>query len=341
MTTNSQHGLAYALVGNSNAMQRVRSLIKGAASTDMNVLILGETGVGKELVARDIYRESRREGNYVTVNCAAIPEGLFESELFGYRKGAFTSADIKGSPGVFQYAERGIVFLDEILDMAPPHQAKLLRFLQEKELSTVGSPEAKQVDVNVITATNHNLEYELSRGNLRHDLYYRLNGFTIDVPPLRERLEDLPALVRHFIVKHNKLRFEIDGITPEAMGIFTQHSWPGNVRELENYVRGALVEYEIRHSFDMGQAPNLLGGEYFKTFISNNYQSTAGTKNPMLQASSLGIAGNLAKREAETILIRQVLEQTDWNRVKAAKILEISYRALMYKMRAYDIRLHK
>jgi len=349
MNTNTQYGSSYDLVGSSLAMQRVRSLIKDAASTDMNVLILGETGVGKELVARHIHKESGRVGKYTTVNCAAIPEGLLESELFGYRRGAFTSADIRGNPGVFQYAERGTVFLDEILDMVPQHQSKLLRFLQEKEVATVGNPEVKKVDVKVIAATNHDLEYELSRGNLRRDLYYRLNGFTIYVPPLRKRLDDLPALIRHFIVKYNRFGFEITGIDPEVMVMFAQHSWLGNVRELENYVQRAIVEYKKRHSSDMEQAPKLLSNKYFKGFVMNmspsttiqlpeTIESTVSLGNSTSQTSLLKAAVKRARQEVEAPLIRKALEQTHWNRSATARILGISYKALLYKMNNYGLK---
>lgn len=335
---------ANSIVGVSPAILKLRSLIRDAASTDMTILILGETGVGKELVARSIHDESNRKGAYVTINCAAIPEGLLESELFGYRKGAFTSANLGGNPGAFRYAEGGTVFLDEILDMVPAHQAKLLRFLQEKEIAIVGNPKSPHVNVRVVAATNKDLEYELKKGGLRPDLYYRLNGFTIEVPPLRERLSDLPLLVRNFIAKYGNL----DGleISPEVIEKFKKHKWPGNVRELENYVKRAVLAYERQHQ-SAESRPKTLTKEYFESFYAKHTKLVPGygverTANSS-PVSTNGIRGDThssvlksiarrAKDEVETQAIKETLERVRWNRSAAAKLLGISYKGLLLKI---------
>lgn len=337
----------YRVVGSSPAISMLQSLIRDAASTDMNVLILGETGVGKELVARNIHdASSRRDGKYVPINCAAIPEGLLESELFGYRRGAFTSADLRGNPGAFKYAEGGTVFLDEILDMAPLHQAKLLRFLQQKEVAIVGNPQSAHVDIKVVAGTNRDLEYELRHGGLRRDLYYRLNGFTIEVPPLRERLEDIPELVSYFIAKYNQLGGTLQ-VSPQVIETFRKHNWPGNIRELENYVRRALLDYQMRHQ-SASERPKILTMDYFKSFkdkkpLDPEYAGKIklmpeiaplnGNQSDNHEQLSLKRISKQAKDEAEAKIIRGALEKTNWNRAQAARLVGISYKAFLYKLK--------
>ncbi len=230
------------IVGRSRSMQDVFSLISQVASTASTVLIYGETGTGKELVARAIhYQSPRREEAFVAVNCAAIPETLLESELFGYLKGAFTGA-YANKIGRFELAHRGTIFLDEVGDMPMSLQAKILRVLQEKSFEKVGGVEAVKVDVRVIAATNTDLKAGLEKGSFREDLYYRLNVFPISLPPLRERKEDIPLLARYFLNRYNKaFGRDIKEISTEFIELLSGYNWPGNVRELENIMERAIV----------------------------------------------------------------------------------------------------
>jgi len=232
----------YRMVGNSPPMREVYSLIEKAAQSESKVLIVGESGTGKELIARAIHHNSARAaGPFVPVNCAAIPEGLIESELFGYKKGAFTGAHTN-KPGQFILADKGTVFLDEIGDMSLIIQSKVLRILEEKRVLPVGASEPVEVDVRVIAATNKDLEQEIKEGRFREDLYYRLNVLTINVPPLRERKGDIPALVKHFLelfCQENKC--PLKRLEPSAMTLLLDYHWPGNVRELRNLVEKLVV----------------------------------------------------------------------------------------------------
>ncbi len=232
----------YEIIGNSKAMQGLLQLATKVAAVDSTVLILGESGVGKELVAKLIHGESkRRDGPFIKINCGAIPETLLESELFGYDKGAFTGANREGKPGLMELAHKGTLFLDEIAELPLNLQVKLLRVLQEQEIVRVGGVKPIKVDIRIITATNRDIEQMVEEGTFRRDLYYRLNVVPIPVPPLRERREDIPALVHHFLQRFSQKYSRSRQITPEAMELLFNYSWPGNVRELENIIERIVV----------------------------------------------------------------------------------------------------
>ena len=230
------------LVGSSAAMQAVCKQIGRVAAQDINVLILGESGTGKELVARAIYQHSRRnQAPFLAINCAAIPETLLESELFGHERGSFTGADRKRI-GKFEQCHTGTLFLDEIGDMAPPTQAKILRLLQEGRFERVGGNESLTSDVRIIAATNQDLDRLIEAGRFRKDLYYRLRGVTIQFPPLRERRDDIPELAHYFLFRYSRqLGTSVQSISAEAMELLERYAWPGNVRELQSVIREALV----------------------------------------------------------------------------------------------------
>src|SRR5213083_764783 len=244
------------LFGHSERMAEVRELIDRVADTDVTVLVRGESGVGKELVARALYASSlRRDRPFVKVNCAALPTELLESELFGFERGAFTGA-IQHKPGKFEFANHGTMFLDEIGDMSPPLQAKLLQVLQDGEFSRLGGKNDVQVDVRVITATNRDLETAVAEGHFREDLYFRLNVVTITLPPLRERREEIPLLTEHFLKKYSvQYNKPFTSVTPELSRMFMQYEWPGNIRELQNLVRRIVVlgtESPVRKEIGLG-----------------------------------------------------------------------------------------
>ncbi|MBI3813669.1 MAG: sigma-54-dependent Fis family transcriptional regulator, partial [Nitrospinae bacterium] len=226
-----------AFVGGTPAMQELYRMIETIAGTNCNILIEGESGTGKELVARTIHQKSlRNDGPFIPVNCGAIPETLLESELFGHTKGAFTGA-VESKRGLFEAASNGTLFFDEIAEMSPALQVKLLRVLQDREIRPVGGTEIKKVNVRIVAATNKELLKEMTEGNFRDDLFYRLSVVSIRIPPLRERKDDIPALVHHFINKYNKLYHrEVSGVTAQVMKSLKEYHWPGNVRELENVI---------------------------------------------------------------------------------------------------------
>ena len=230
------------IIGRSAALRRVLQQVEVVAPTDSSVLILGETGVGKELIAQAIHnRSARRDRPFVKVNCAAIPSGLLESELFGHEKGAFTGA-IARKPGRFELADKGTLFLDEVGDIPLELQAKLLRVLQEHEFERLGSTRTQQVDVRVIAATHRNLKQMVEEGTFRADLYYRLHVFPLTAPPLRDRREDIPLIVRHFVGKYcQRMNRHIQTISSRTMQVLTNYAWPGNVRELQNFVERAVI----------------------------------------------------------------------------------------------------
>lgn len=230
------------IIGKSAVMEKVFEMISGVAEGESNITVSGESGTGKELVARSIHAHSRRRNKvFVPVNCGAFPENLFESELFGYEKGAFTGAD-RRRIGLLEYANHGTFFLDEICELSPTLQVKLLRMLQEKKIRRVGGNEEIDIDLRIISATNRDMADALKDGSLREDLYYRLNVISIHLPPLRERPDDIPLLVRHFIENFSKMSpKEIKGISEQALRCFEQYNWPGNVRELENVIERAIT----------------------------------------------------------------------------------------------------
>jgi two-component system response regulator AtoC len=300
-------------------MIEVREIIEQAARVDVTVLVCGETGTGKDVVARAIHDASvRQTGPFVKVNCAAVPRELLESELFGHERGAFTGAH-QLKIGKFESADRGTVFLDEIGDLHPALQGKLLHVLQDGQFSRVGGRSTVKVDVRVLAATNQDLEQAVAAGRFREDLYYRLNVIQIMVPPLRERIEEIPVLAEYFMHRYSQLfRRETLQMPAETMERLMRHRFPGNVRELENMVKRMIVLGDplLRR----GQAPGLT--------------STPGpTSTPKAAGLSLKDISRRAAQLAEREAILQALEQTQWNRVRAAKLLEISYRALLYKIK--------
>jgi len=303
-------------------MSEIREIIEQAARVDVTVLICGETGTGKDVVARAIHDESiRQTGPFVKVNCAAVPRELLESELFGHERGAFTGAH-QLKIGKFEAADRGTIFLDEIGDLHPALQGKLLHVLQDGQFSRVGGRSTVKVDVRVLAATNQDLEQAVAAGRFREDLYYRLNVIQIMVPPLRERPEEIPVLAEYFMQRYSQLfRRESLRLPPETVQRLMQHRFPGNVRELENMIKRMIVLGDPL----LRRSPLPAG-------------VTAGEDNGgprPVKAATLSLkdisrkAALIAEREA----ILQALEQTQWNRVRAAKILEISYRALLYKIK--------
>jgi transcriptional regulator with GAF, ATPase, and Fis domain len=355
------------LFGNSERMAEVCDLIERVSDTDVTVLIRGESGTGKELVARALHERSlRRDKPFVKVNCAALPTELLESELFGFEKGAFTGA-IQHKPGKFEFANHGTMFLDEIGDMSFPLQAKLLQVLQDGEFSRLGGKHDVHVDVRVITATNRDLETAVADGSFREDLYFRLNVVTIALPPLRDRREEIPFLVDHFIKKYS-VQYNKPGIavSKDLSNQFLEYEWPGNIRQLENMIKRMVVlggesaivtelrqpaaSYPGRGSMGSqrpGQRPPAprpasaeLPPEPSPMFAGASAEAVAaGTAAAVSMGSvmagtiSLKDISRAAAREAERELIQRMLTRTRWNRKEAAEILGISYKALLYKIK--------
>jgi len=322
------------LIGNSPPMKNIKELIKIVANTALSVIIYGETGVGKEVIARELHRVSdRRKKRFVKVNCAALPSELLESELFGYEKGAFTGAT-HFKPGKFEIASDGVIFLDEIGDIPLHLQAKLLQVLQNGEFSRLGGRDVK-VNTWVISATSHDLARDLREGRFREDLYYRLNIIKIDTPPLREREEDVPLLVDYFVKKYRS-ELDIPGdftIDPEMMDLFLDYDWPGNVRQLCNTLQRLMVmgdrdEIKAQMSLEPGTTP-LKSGLMDKTM---ELEPDVKEVTPLKQLR--GRAGEYIEKR----VIARVLNMTGGNRTKAAKTLNISYKALFYKMKNLGLR---
>jgi two-component system response regulator AtoC len=303
-------------------MRHVGEIINRAAGVDVTVLICGETGTGKDLVARTIHHLSSRRGMpFVKVNCAAMPRDLLESELFGHERGAFTGAH-RQKIGKFEAADGGTIFLDEIGDLHPALQAKLLHVLQDGEFSRVGAKSTLKVDVRVIAATNQDLDRAVAAGRFREDLYYRINVIQIVVPPLRERPEEIPYLIDYFIDRHSRIFRRQGFVVPQdVMEALVKHDYPGNVREVENLVKRMIV----------------LGDPSVTLTSMTSRKVDAPAAAPRIAAapppSSLKDVARQAARTAEREAIAKVLEDTRWNRVKAAKLLQISYRALLYKIK--------
>jgi two-component system response regulator AtoC len=310
-------------IGRSAAMQQQYDLIRQVAKSEMNVLILGESGTGKELAARAIHRASpRHQALFVPINCAAIPHDLLESELFGHSKGAFTGAQ-QDRVGKFERADGGTIFLDEVAELPTALQAKLLRVLQEREIERVGSNRSIPIDIRVIAATNQDVQQALRNGTLREDLFYRLNVFTITMPPLRQRLDDVPLLVEYFLEKHGvKSEQRHPAITPAALVCLQNYAWPGNVRELQNVMERALV-------LSRGA---LIEVSHLPLEIS---ATAAPTSAHTAETPSQQLALPPAIERLERTFLSQALQQTEGNRTKAARLLEISERALWYKLKKY------
>jgi len=308
-------------------MQPVRELIAKVSSTNTTVLLRGESGVGKEIVARAIHRASPRANRqFLKVNCAALPGELLESELFGHEKGAFTGA-YRQKPGKFEAADGGTLLLDEIGEMPLRLQAKLLHVLQDGEFSRVGGEKIIGTDVRLVASTNRDLEAAMRAHQFREDLYYRLNVIEIRIPPLRERREEIPLLVEHFRRKFNAQYVRSVEIPPDTTRLFMEYHWPGNVRELENAVKRIIVLGGARPVHQEILAA-LSRGPRTTTPAS---LAAAATLNPE-QVVSLKEIARQAAREAERVAIKEVLDRVHWNRAKAARLLQISYKALLYKI---------
>jgi two-component system nitrogen regulation response regulator GlnG len=333
-------GDADVLTGRSPAMQEVYKAIGRAAPQDVTVLIRGETGTGKELVARVIYQHSRRaSGPFLAINCAAIPEGLLESELFGHEKGAFTGAD-RQRAGKFEQCAGGTLFLDEIGEMPPPLQSKILRVLQERQLQRVGGRETLAADVRVLAATNRDLERAVADGQFRADLYYRLNVFSVTLPALRERPEDLPVLVEYLLRRlARELGQSPRRLAPEALAALARHPWPGNVRELQSVLKQALLQAAgpvvmaddlpraVREagSIPSGPPAGASGMIDLAQFVAGRLRDG----RPDLYAGALGLL--------ERTLIPLVLRHTLGNQTAAAELLGITRGSLRFKVRALGI----
>jgi two-component system, NtrC family, response regulator HydG len=307
----------HQLVGQSEALRRVRQVIQTAAGSEATVLLEGESGTGKEIIANAIHGLSKRSrGPLVKMNCAAVPETLLESELFGHEKGAFTGAD-RRRVGRFEQAEAGTLFLDEVCEMQPRLQAKFLRALQEREIERLGGSETIPVDVRIIAATNRDLQKALAEGVLREDLYYRLNVILLRVPPLRERMDDVPILAMHFVRKYAAREgVPTAGIAEEAMNVLLSYAWPGNVRELENAIERAVVlgRADVLRPQDLPPQVHRRGEE----------------QRPLIPA-------HLTLEEIEKLAIAQALRLTGGNKSEAAERLGIHRTSIYDKMRRYGI----
>jgi two-component system response regulator AtoC len=312
----------------SSKMQPIRDLISKVAGTNTTVLVRGESGVGKEVVAKAIHKASpRAQKQFLKVNCAALPGELLESELFGHEKGAFTGA-YRQKPGKFEAADGGTLLLDEIGEVPLRLQAKLLHVLQDGEFSRVGGEKIIDTDVRLIASTNRDLEAAMRAHQFREDLYYRLNVIEIRIPPLRERREEIPLLVDEFRRRFNAQYGRVVEIPPDTVRVFVDYHWPGNIRELENAVKRIVVLGSARpvHQEIMG---NLSRG--LKPATSTTAVPSAATVNPEAVISLKDIARQAA-RDAERVAIKEVLDRVHWNRAKAARLLQISYKALLYKI---------
>ncbi len=315
----------------SDKMHRIKEMIDQVANTDVTIFIQGESGVGKEVVARSIHMNSvRRDKPFVKVNCAALPQELLESELFGYEKGAFTGA-YRQKPGKFELADGGTIFLDEIGDINPSLQAKLLQVLQDREFSRLGGKKDIKVDVRVLVATNRNIEEAVMEGRFREDLYYRLNVVNITVPPLRERKEEIPFFVEYFLKKFSeKYQKRAKWVGEPMMQALMAHHWSGNIRELQNVIQRYLVlgnEEEILSE---------LGGSKKKDNTAS--EKDEGEAALFSRQLSLKKIHKDAARKAEAKIILKALEMTHYNRKKAAQVLNISYKSLLYKIKECGLR---
>ena len=319
------------LCGDNRKMIAVREIIEQVADTDITVLIRGESGTGKEVVARTVFQLSgRRDRPFVKVNCAALPSELLESELFGFEKGAFTGAQ-KRKLGKFEFANHGTIFLDEISEMHPSLQAKLLQVLQDGEFSRLGGEADVKVDTRIIAATNRNLEEAVKEGTFREDLFYRLNVVTVQLPPLRERKDAIPLLVDFFLQKYNEqYRKNLSPLSPETLASLMAYHWPGNVRELENMMKRMVVlgnERVVVQELAMKEAPPP------RPEASGVDLDALGPDLVNGKGIDLKAISKRAAQVAEQRVIERVLQQTRWNRKEAAERLQISYKALLYKMK--------
>jgi len=313
------------IIGDSEKMHQIFETIEKVADTDSTILILGESGTGKELIAKAIhYNSYRREGPFIPVNCAAIPSELLESELFGHEKGAFTNA-IRTRIGRFELANGGTVFLDEIGDMSPNLQSKLLRVLQERQFERIGGVKTVKIDIRIIAATHQDLKVAVEQGRFRQDLYYRLNVIPIRVPPLRERKSDIPLLVHHFLNHFNRSKKrKIQGIHNEALNRLMEYHWPGNVRELENIIE-RIVILTNNDSITVQDLPEKIQS------LSLDEQT------PLFEIPEEGISLDNALNEFEKRLILQALNKTGWIKNKAAQLLNLNRTTLIEKIKRQNL----
>jgi DNA-binding NtrC family response regulator len=316
------------LVGDSPQMLQIKAVIEQVADSELTVLIRGESGTGKEIVARLLHSlSSRKNEPFVKVNCAAIPRELLEAELFGYEKGAFTGA-FKTKQGRFETADKGTIFLDEIGDMPLELQSKLLQVLEQYEFMRVGGITTKKVDTRIVCATNRDLNKALKEQTIREDLFYRLNEVTIGLPPLRERREDIPLLIEHFLQKYNILYDKkYHALSSKTIELLKEYDWPGNVRQLENLIKQVVVREDEGIIQDTIKIPSFHTGSYVAPTPSSPETKSYSLKNRV---------GDVVAQE-EKSLISEVLSKTNWNRRKAAQLLEISYRSLLYKIKEYQL----
>ncbi|MGB6065792.1 MAG: sigma-54 dependent transcriptional regulator [Desulfomonilaceae bacterium] len=316
---------ASRIVGRSLRMKEVLETVAMVAPTEASVLILGESGTGKELIANALHQGSTRtEKRFIKVNCAALPETLLESELFGHEKGAFTGA-VGRRPGRFELADGGTIFLDEVGEMSLATQSKLLRVLQEREFEPLGSTRTVKVDIRIITASNRILKDEVKKGTFREDLFYRLNVVPILLPGLRERKEDIPLLIEHFLKIYNeKNGRNLQGFHPRALDALMRYSWPGNIRELENVVERAVI----------------LTRDDYVPFSELPESIREATGDPLSKGILEGIRPGMTIREMERELIIKTLEDNDGNRTHSARVLGITRRTLQHKLKEYEIDQH-
>jgi two-component system, NtrC family, response regulator AtoC len=309
------------ILAKSASMQDIFRTIVKISEYKTTVLITGESGVGKELVARAIHRRSKRSGGFVALNCGAIPENLLESELFGHKKGAFTDA-VADRRGLFEEAHGGTLFLDEIGELPLGLQVKLLRVLEDEKIRRLGETRDVQVDVRIVTATHRDLLAETKAGRFREDLFYRLNVLHVHCPPLRDRREDIPLLIEHFLARNNaRLGTVVRGVDTEARRLLYEYAWPGNVRELENTIERAMV---------LSEADTITA-----TDLPERVREARDPVQMQLASGELSVKKTM--RIIEEILIRRALQKTKGNRTRAAEVLEISHRALLYKIKDYEI----
>ncbi len=312
------------MIGKSRSMQEIYILIEKVASTDSTVLVTGESGTGKEMAARAIHFQSgRHDHQFVSINCAALPENLLESELFGHTRGSFTGA-VADKKGMFEVAQRGTLFLDEVGEMSPWTQVKLLRAIQERQVRRVGGTEEIPVDVRIIAATNQDLKKRIQEGKFREELFYRLNVISFDMPPLRKRTEDIPLLVTHFLQKHcDRLGKKTKRFTPEVIGLLEAYAWPGNIRELENVIE-RIVAIEDRETVTVGCLPKEVVSPQ-KGKPDTNYFFEPGF-------NLTGYLDDVAKN-----YVGQALMATAGSIQKAAPLLGISYRTMRYLIGKYNL----
>ena len=310
------------IISASPKMETVKKMILKVARSNSTVLVRGESGTGKELIARAVHNQSPRSAEmFQAVNCAAINENLLESELFGHEKGSFTGAHAE-KKGLFEIADRGTLFLDEIAELDVGIQAKLLRALQERKIRRVGGTHEINVDVRVIAATNRDLRAMVSDGRFRDDLYYRINVLSIDVPPLRERREDIPVLIEYFLKKHTKNTARlVRGLTPETKKLMNEYSWPGNVRQLESAIERAILLSE----------GDLITHEDLPTEVRQEV-------GPASEGAFKLPAEGINFEDVERHLITQAMEQTDYNITRAAKLLGLTFRTLQYRLEKFGIK---